>query len=106
MGKSAIWISLTPGTFTTRIQYNGTDKSYSIGEYRATIPAVSIQSGIMRKISNDQGRELFSVNLYADLMGPKVEDRYISLYQPGWNFINENRNFVISPFRFGFSVEL
>lgn len=103
IGKLQLWGGIAPGTFSSRIYFDekgsGTPK-----EYRETRFGMSYQAGFSFQTKDSKGADMLRFTFFADFSGPKVEERFISLFKPGWKFINTDKNYIVNPVRIGLAV--
>lgn len=106
LGKFQVWGGLAPGTFSTKIYFAESNRNESSHEYLETFLGLSYQAGIDLLIKNKEGENMFKIGILSDFSGPRVEEKFISLFYPGWIYSNKEGNNVVNPVRLGLVVGL
>lgn len=103
-GKFQFWAGLSPGTFSSKINFSDKQSTIPHGIYRETSLGLKFETGIDFMIKNRTGREVLLFTIFSDFYGPGIEEKMISLFNSGWKFINTEGNNVVNPVRLGFSL--
>jgi len=104
LGRFQFWGGLAPGTFSSTIKYSEENNNEPIKTYRVTTIGLNFQAGIDLIKKNKKGNDMLRFTIFSDFFSPEIEEKMISLFNPGWNFINSEGNYVINPFRLGFAL--
>ncbi len=104
IGKFRVWGGVSPGTFSSKIYFQQDGKAEPLGNYRQTLLGLNYQAGVDLAVKNKKGKNLMLFTFFSDFAGPMVEERMISLFKPGWEFLNTKGNFIMNPVRLGFAV--
>lgn len=101
-----LWIGLTGGTFSSAIDYSGSNGSNTYGTSHLTALGLSYLAGIDIIKKNNEGEDVFGITIFSDISSPMIYDKYISLFKPGWIYDNPSGNYSINPFRVGLSLNI
>jgi hypothetical protein len=104
VGIFQFWGGIAPGTFSSKIYFAEETKSEPLKIFTATSIGLTYQAGLSLVFKNSKGKDMLRFGFYADFSSPKIEEKIISLFKPGWNYFNTAGNYVINPIRFGFTV--
>jgi len=104
IGKLKLWVGVSPGTFSSKIYFQQDAKDEPLGIYRQTLLGINYQAGLDFSVKNKRGKNMMMFTVFSDFASPMVEERMISLFQPGWKFLNTQGNYIMNPVRVGFSV--
>jgi len=104
VGNFQFWGGVAPGTFSSKVYFSQGGFNESIKTYMQTSAGLTFQAGINLMVKNSVGKDLMRFSFYSDFSSPLIEEKLIGLFKPTWKFINTDKNYAISPVRFGFAV--
>jgi hypothetical protein len=104
LAKTQFWCGLAPGTFSSKVWFKEINNNEPAATYRETSLGLTYQAGINFLIKNSKGKDIFSFTFFSDFSSPKIEEKMISLFEPGWKFMNSEGNYAINPVRLGFAI--
>jgi len=104
VGKIQFWGGIAPGTYSCKVYFpeGAFDKSQKT--YVQTTAGISFQTGINFIVRDKLGKDMLRFTFYSDFSSPKIEEKMAGLIKPDWIYKNTDRNYAISPVRFGFAI--
>ena len=103
-GNFQFWGGVAPGTFSSKVYYSENRNSNPLASYLVTDLGINFQAGMDFRIKNHRGEDMMKFGIFTDLTGPRLEESYLHLFNPGWRYNNSRGNSVLNPFRIGFVV--
>ena len=103
-GKINFWGGVSPGTYSSIIEYTDEKTPKPFRTKRITSLGVNFEAGIDFPFQNKKGNELFMLSFFCDFSGPMIDDSMNNLFKPGWKYINTEKNYVVNPVRLGFAI--
>jgi len=104
VGKIHFWGGVAPGTFSSKVYFSegGFDQAHKTSIQ--TTAGITFQTGVNFVVRNKIGKDILRFTFYSDFVSPKIEEKIVGLFKPSWIYRNTDRNFAISPIRFGFAI--
>jgi hypothetical protein len=99
------WAGISGGTYSSNIYYGTDETKDQYAEFPDVSLCLGFQLGTGIVFKNKSGEEKVGLNIFGDFNSPVVNEKMISLFYPGWNYVNEEGSRTTSPARIGVSID-
>ncbi len=103
-GKLQFWGGVSPGTYSSKIEFTDENTIEVFRVFRETSLGVNLETGMDFLVKNKKGKEILMFTLFSDISGPRIEENMNNLFKTTWKFENTDGNNVVNPIRLGFAI--
>lgn len=104
VGKIHFWGGIAPGTFSSKVYFSEGGYDKALKATMQTTAGITFQTGVNFVVRNKIGKDILRFTFYSDFVSPKIEEKVVGLFKPSWIYNNREKNYAISPIRFGFAI--